>query len=136
MKDKMSVISMMDRYDMRKNIGPYTFGFVEGKYQFCYHNHSTGRHLIISIIAPDGDKMEVYDKKEWYYSRYYFNGFGNGYVSGPWIDEIELLFKKFRSEIAVRIQAERQKKKTIKKANTEAEQVRMDKFAKLCSTMS
>lgn len=132
MKSKMNVIDLMFRYDMRKNIGPYLFGFTEGKYLFSYHSHSTGRDLRIFIVAPDGDKMEVYNATEWYSSRYYFNGFGKGYTQGPWVKEIEDLFAKFRSELAIKLKDIRVNKRLNKIAKEQAEAERYSKFAVLC----
>jgi hypothetical protein len=132
MKTKMQVIAMMYRYDMRHNEGPYSFGFHEGKYFFSYHNHSTGRDLRISIVADDGDSMQVYDQTEWYYSRYYFNGFGKGYTPGPWVKEIEDMFKKFRSELAAKIQFTRKAKKIFKREDELRERDRINKFSRMC----
>jgi len=132
MKSKMNVIALMDRYGMRKNIGPYTFSFVEGKYLFCYHSHPTGRYLRIFIVAPDGDKMEVYYATEWYSSRYYFNGFGKGYTQGPWVKEIEALFAQFRSELISKLKEIRVNKRLNKIAKEQADAERYSKFAALC----
>lgn len=132
MKSKMDVIALMYRYDMRKNIVSYSFGFTEGKYLFFYHSHSTGRNLRIFIVAPDGDKMEVYDATEWYSSTYYFNGFGKGYTQGPWVKEIEDLFAKFRSELDSKLKEIRVNKRLNKIANEQADAERYSKFAVLC----
>ena len=133
MKSIMQVVALMSRYNMRKNEGPYTFGFTEGKYFFSYHDHSTGRDIRIFIVAPDGDKMLVYDKTEWYSSRYYFNGFGSGFVSGPWVKEIDTIIKRFKSELAVKLQSVRTQKKEYKKSKLESETKTINKFAALCA---
>ena len=128
----MQVIELMSRYSIRKNEGPYTFGFTEGKYFFSYHNHSTGRDIRIFIVAPDGERMLVYDKTEWYSSRYYFNGFGSGFVGGPWVNEIDTIIKEFKSELVVKLKLLRTQKKEYKKAKLESIAKAIDKFTALC----
>jgi hypothetical protein len=134
MKTPMQIIAKMYHYHLRVNTGVYTFGFVEGKYRFCYHDHSTGRDLRIVIISPDGDEMQIYDATEWYSSHYYFNGFGKGYVEGPWVKELQSMFKGFIKELILKVQETRKENKEYKKHRTQTKQERYNKFASICTT--
>jgi hypothetical protein len=131
MKSLMDIIALMHKLNLRKNTGSYTFGFIEDKYKFVYNNHDTGRYINIHIIAPDGDSMLIYDKTEWYSSRYYFNGFGNGFVNGPWVKEIETLVKQFKKELIDKLQVIRKNKKILKALKEYNDNKRYNKFASL-----
>jgi hypothetical protein len=132
MKSKINVIAMMYQYDVRRSTGTYTFGFLEGKYKIEYHSHSTGRDLNIYIVSPDGESMRIYDVTEWYSRTYYFNGFGKGYVQGPWVAEVEQMFCGFRKELCKKINSLRIEKRNRKKERLFLEKEKYNKFASLC----
>lgn len=130
----LDIIKCINYYKLRKNTGGYTFGFKEDKYRFCYNEHSTGRYLQIFIQAPDGDELLVYDKKEWNSSNYDYHGFGKGSCPGPWVKEIEELFKVFDTEIVKKI--DQDKVKTLHDENDRniIEAFRLNKFTNLCKS--
>lgn len=127
----MDIIAMMYKYSIKKDTGTYTYGFNVDKYRFCYHNHSTGRHLEISIIAPDGDQLQIYNKTEWYSASYYHNGFGKGFIDGPWVNEVNNLFEQFKKELINKLLYIRKLHKNIRENKTIVEKERISKFYNL-----
>ena len=96
--NKFDIIDGLDRFSLR-NFRDREL--IEDNIKFCYHRHSTGRHL--NIYLEDGeDSLHIFYDTEWFSSRYDFNEVGkkHGYlVDGPWIQICENKFDKFWVEI-------------------------------------
>lgn len=128
-----TIIDQLNAHHLKRHTGDYTFDFREGKYRFQLNRHSTGRILRIFIIAPDGDTMLIYDKHEWYGSSYHHNGFGNGWVSGPWVKEVKDLFARFEGEIEEYRFKRTQEIEAERKRREDEKTTRINKFASLCN---
>lgn len=133
-----TIIDQLNAHHLKRHTGDYnTFDFREGKYRFqlnrLYCLHSTGRILRIFIVAPDGDTMLIYDKYEWYGSSYHHNGFGDGWVSGPWVKEVKDLFARFKGEIEEYKFKRMQENEAERKRKEDEETTRINKFASLCN---
>lgn len=128
-----TTMDQLNSYHLKRHTGDYTFDFREGKYRFQLNRHSTGRILRIYILAPDGDSMLIYDKKEWYSSSYHHNGFGDGWIDGPWVKEVKDMFIKFEKDIEECQLNLKKENELNRKKEEEAKKIRFDKFASLCN---
>lgn len=112
----------------------YSFSFTEGKYKFDLHDHSTGVHLRIDMVSPDGEELRIYDMTTWYYPRYEFNNEGKtlGFQhDGPWVAQIAELMRGFGEEIEVEKARRMAREREIAEANKRAEFEKLEKFKKL-----
>ncbi|MEI2416169.1 hypothetical protein V8Z80_08285 [Orrella sp. JC864] len=106
MPDWFEIMRKLNQYRLRKHDGHYTLEFQEGRHRFQLHRHDTGQHLRIWVVDDAGDTLLVYDKTEWFSSRYEFNGTGPGWVHrGPWTHAITADFERFEEEIEQYVRA-------------------------------
>jgi hypothetical protein len=135
MKSYTKIIQEMYRLSLRKDERwGYTFCFTEGPYMFDYHSHSTGCSLTVYMVAPDGERLKIYNLDSWYSSIYEFNNNGKklGFqIDGPWVAKVGELMKGFEAEIetekARRMELERERAEKAK----QEELGRIEKFKKL-----